>query len=758
MAETTINGKKYNIKNPLAKAKEQTRTQNYPVQVAGVGQNASRRHGNEGVYISGDYYRNDITGKPYPGRINFNTQRVLAYNSTVVRAIVTLRAHQVAKLPPQIVPKDKDEPPRRVNVLDYGIYEIDNHPAFTEDEKAFLTKIYARIDPRGILDKKVEYEEGDHDFSSGEEATLDYLQEKHDKFYRKRAEDIKKIMDIISRPDPWFTTIKSWSQLLKSVLMDMLVIDRGIILKLRDGDGNLKGLMPVDGASVRPLLNEYGAVDEDRAFVQVINGSPHVFLKKNDVIVLKMNPMTDLKYFGYGLSNMETLYTTVLSDIFIDKGNLDYYRKGGSIPEGFISVEPPPSRDGMVHQIDPEQLETIQRNLQSIMMGDYTQVPIVSGGKISWIDFKGKRRDMQYKELAEHLTRKICAVFQVSPQDVGIISDVNRSTSQTQAEMTKSKGLETLMASLSEYFTEEVVNEVRVENDLKLWFVDDDLDKEKLEWTMDQQKLVSGAISINQWRAKQGKHPVPWGNTPLQGLRNWQPEEEDEEGGGLLGNLPPLPGMASPENPGGPAGGDNPSAGGPEQGAEGGAPVGSPSNLKSSRFFSMNKVTDEQAEDLMIKSFSDMYMDSSKFSDFVEIQDIRNYPGGEWVRDPMDSYEYFVNSHPDLGLMVRKSIDSTDDPLVFASYEGNGIVNVSEDGQMPLIKVIAKAAVDNMNETRKSQAVEITGSEDLLEEGVERAIYKSLDPQLQETLHQDFYKFQTTELTDAQVEQLSEIL
>jgi len=172
----------------------------------------------------------------------------------------------------------------------------------------------------------------------------------------------------------------------------------------------------------------------------------------------------------------------------------------------------------------------------------------------------------------------------------------------------------------------------------------------------------------------------------------------------------------------------------------------------------MNRVGEEQAEDLMVKGFAEMYMDSSKFGDFVELQDIRNYPGGEWVRDPMDSYEYFVNSHPDLGLMVRKSIDANDDPLVFASYEGNGIINVSEEGQMPLIKVLAKAAVDKMDYWKKKSAKDILGSEDLLEEGMERAIYKSLDPQLKNALYQDFYKFQTTELSDAQVEQLSEIL
>lgn len=768
MAEFTIKGKTYNIKTPLAKTNPQRAAlrfaggpRNRSIQLAGVGQKGSPRHGNEGVYISSDYYRNDITGKPYPGRINFNTQRVLAYNSTVVRSIITLRAHQVAKLPLKIVPRNPEEPPRQINILEYNVYDLDNHPAFDEDDKTFLASIYERLDPESYIgNKKKLYKENKDDFTPGEQATIDYLQDKHDQFYRKRAMDIKRIKKLLEDPDPWFTNTRSWGQLLKSILMDLLIIDRGTVLLIRDKEGELRGLMPVDGGTVRPLINEYGTYDDDKAYVQVIHGSPQVYLSKHDAMIMSMNPMTDIKYYGYGLSNMETLYTTVLSDIFIDKGNLDFYRKGGSIPEGFISIEPPPSREGMVQQLDQEQLEAIQRHMQSIMMGDYTQLPIISGGKVSYVDFKGKRRDMQFKELAEYLSRKICAVFQVSPQDVGIIADVNRSTSQTQAEMTKSKGLETLMRVISEYFTQHVVNELRPERDLLLWFEDDDLDKEKTRWQMSQQKLITGAITINEWRAMEGRHPVPWGDTPLQGLRNWKPEDENAGGMPGLGNLPPLPGLPTPGNPSGPAGGDNPGAGGPPQDQQKPNPTGSPTNLKSLRFFSMNAATEEEAEEIMIKGFSDMYEENARFSDFLELHDIHNYPGGEWMRNPEESYDFFVNSNPQFGVMVQKSVDELDprDPLIFSTYRGSGVVEIGEDGQEPFVRAVSKAITDNLDEAKKASLVDIVGDSGLVMEAIERSVYKSLDPELHNLLYEDFYKFQPTELTDSQIEQVGEVL
>src|SRR6056300_1048388 len=127
-----------NSKDPKIKPRVKTLNEKASkklLHVAGVGQNGSNTTGNEGIYINSDFYRNDVTGKPYPGRVNFNTQRVLAYNSTVVRAILTLRSHQIAKLPIQIVPSNKNEPPRQMHVLDYNIYQIDNHPAFDEPEQ-----------------------------------------------------------------------------------------------------------------------------------------------------------------------------------------------------------------------------------------------------------------------------------------------------------------------------------------------------------------------------------------------------------------------------------------------------------------------------------------------------------------------------------------------------------------------------------------------------------------------------------------------
>jgi hypothetical protein len=407
----------------------------------------------------------------------------------------------------------------------------------------------------------------------------------------------------------------------------------------------------------------------------------------------------------------------------------------------------------MIQQIDQEQLESVQRHLQAIMMGDFTQVPIVSGGKISWIDFKGKRRDMQFKELAEYLTRKICAVYQVSPQDVGVVSDVNRSTAAIQSEMTKSKGLRTLMGVISEYITNEVISEIRPEKDLKLWFEDDDLDRKKNEWSMKQQQLVSGAITINQWRASEGMHPVPWGNTPLQGLRNWIPEEEDGAMPGMPG-LPPLPAGLS-AGPGGPVGGANPMSGQPAAPPTANPPVGS---MMKSKYFGFNRVQ-ESEENVMIKHFSDLYTENSKVN---EIKEIFSYPGGEAIRKSVESYEHFVKTKPYLGSIVVKSSNyDPSDPLVFSRYLGNGVIELNdEEGDIPVFKAISIAAYESLDD-RKLENIRLnlnTSDEDSIRNAIEWAVFKSLDSGLKDSLYDNFYKFQQQPYSDALIERVGEIL
>lgn len=493
-------------------------------------------------------------GKDYPGFKPLLTYRALAWNSTIVYSIIIFRRNQVLKKEKIFVPYDQFEPPFRFSVLEYPPESLYYIPSIDEVDANFVLGLHKKA--RAISTEKTEAVQLKikQMLTQSEKSVLAHIEEKHVNFYIKRNLDVKNILTFLKRPDPYFSETNDWTYILSLVLEDILTIDRGVLLKIRDEHGKLIALTPLDGTTVKPVLDE--ETGKVLYYVQEVdNAIVNEYLDRRDVILFRQNLTPDTYFYGYSVPPIEILYKAILSDIFIDKGNLDYYRKGGSIPEGIITVEPPQVKDSDVYpQLSREQLESIQRQLQAIMMGDYTQVPILSGGKFTWIDFKGKRRDMQFKELAEYVARKICAVYQVSPQDVGILEGVNRATAEVMASMTKAKGLEPLLATMSKGF-DSVIEEFRPQLDIKLWFKEDDLEKERDWWSYIQGQLNAGYRTINEVRMEKGFDPVPWGDTPFAGLRNWEPKEQRAQpamSGAIPGaQLPPqLAGMQGGQNEG----------------------------------------------------------------------------------------------------------------------------------------------------------------------------------------------------------------
>ncbi|BAK53691.1 portal protein [Thermus phage TMA] len=483
-------------------------------------------------------------GKDYPGFKPLLTYRALAWNSTVVYSIIIFRKNQVLKKEKIIVPYNHQEPPFKFNLFEYSPESLMYLPSISDPDAFFLINLFRKY--RFNNDSKlIKVSEIPKKLTSKELEIYKHIEDKHVNYYLKRIRDSRKILEFLERPDPYFSEVNSWEYLLGMVLDDILTIDRGAIVKIRDEQGNLVAITPVDGTTIKPILSEDTGIVV--GYVQEVDGAIVAHFDKRDVVLFRQNLTPDVYMYGYSLPPIEILYKVILSDIFIDKGNLDYYRKGGSIPEGILAIEPPSYKEGDIYpQLSREQLESIQRQLQAIMMGDYTQVPILSGGKFTWIDFKGKRRDMQFKELAEFVARKICAVYQVSPQDVGILEGSNKATAEVMASLTKAKGLEPLMATISKGF-DEVVSEFRNEKDIKLWFKEDDLEKERDWWNIIQGQLNTGFRSINEARMEKGLEPVPWGDVPFSGLRNWKPE--DEQAKAQQGAMPPQLAQAMADQP-----------------------------------------------------------------------------------------------------------------------------------------------------------------------------------------------------------------
>ena len=256
--------------------------------------------------------------------------------------------------------------------------------------------------------------------------------------YSKRlAKDIKKFLQT---PNPHNSSFRS---LIEPVVEDLLVLDAGCIEKVRNLKGELCQLWPVDGGTVRVSSLWDGSNPDESRYFWYPDNTQHAAFKNEDFIYMMLNPRS---FTPIGLAPMETLKLTIEAELF----GHEYNRRqvSNAAPDGVMDLG---------EGVTKEQVREFRQFFESEVAGRGA-IGFVGGSKGSkWIPFRATNRDMQFLEWQIYLVRKIAVVFGLTPQDLGVTFDVNRSNSEVQLQVSEDRGLRPLMSSIQDYITEEVV-------------------------------------------------------------------------------------------------------------------------------------------------------------------------------------------------------------------------------------------------------------------------------------------------------------
>ena len=104
-------------------------------------------------------------------------------------------------------------------------------------------------------------------------------------------------------------------------------------------------------------------------------------------------------------------------------------------------------------------------------------------------------------------------VFGLTPQDLGVTFDINKSTSETQVQISEDRGLRPLMSRVQDYVTEEVVWDASYggpRNNLAFRFT-----SLNLKESTAKSKILESALGgvpwrfINEARMEEGREPIP---------------------------------------------------------------------------------------------------------------------------------------------------------------------------------------------------------------------------------------------------------
>jgi phage portal protein BeeE len=256
------------------------------------------------------------------------------------------------------------------------------------------------------------------------------------------AELARQMKTLFDRPNARNDSFRS---LLEPVLEDVLVLDAGCIEVVRSLRGQTVELWPVNGGEIRVDALWDGGDPNAPRYYWYPDYQERARFRNYELVYMMANPAT---HRVVGLSPLEVLKMTIDAEL----SGSEYNRKQ------VISAAP----DGILHlgeEARPEQVESFRSYWQAEIAGKGA-IAITGGTKNpAFIPFRSSNREMQFLEWQIYLVRKIAAVFGLTPQDLGVTYDVNRSTSEVQAEQTENRGVRPIMALVQDYFTREIVQD-----------------------------------------------------------------------------------------------------------------------------------------------------------------------------------------------------------------------------------------------------------------------------------------------------------
>jgi hypothetical protein len=139
-------------------------------------------------------------------------------------------------------------------------------------------------------------------------------------------------MDLLAYPD----REHAWDEWVRMLVEDMLVLDAATIYPRRALDGSLWGLEPIDGGTIKRVIDDGGRTPAPPlpAYQQILKGLPATDYTTDQLLYLPRNPRSNRIY---GSSPVEQVLTTINIALRRQLHKLEYYTEG-SQPDAFFGV------------------------------------------------------------------------------------------------------------------------------------------------------------------------------------------------------------------------------------------------------------------------------------------------------------------------------------------------------------------------------------------------------------------------------------
>jgi hypothetical protein len=280
------------------------------------------------------------------------------------------------------------------------------------------------------------------------------------------------------------------------------VLDAVSIYRRRDMGGRLYALELLDGATIKPLLDQSGRRPESPmpAFQQVLKGVPAVNYTTDELLYYPQNVRADR---AYGFSRVEMVITTVETAIERMKSQKAFFTNG-NLPEGFFA-----GATGWT----PDQLAKTELYWNALMTASTEarrRIPFMPDG-LKWEEVKAPPLQ---NEFDEWLARILCFVFSTAPTPFMKQQGLGHGSAGTEHQAAEAAGLANIMG-----YVRRVMNRVLIEDfrrpDLEFtWIEDREFDPDKKD-QIESRQLRDGRLTLNEARDRIGEEPIDGGDVPI---------------------------------------------------------------------------------------------------------------------------------------------------------------------------------------------------------------------------------------------------
>lgn len=287
--------------------------------------------------------------------------------------------------------------------------------------------------------------------------------------------------------------LNSWG---RKVMKDSLILDKLSTEIIWNNANTIPvGYIPVDASTIffANLFNEDGTFKFQEKnvkfakYVQVLQGQVKNEYFDEEMIFGIRNAQTDLRYRGYGESELESLIGTVTAMLQSDAYNANIF-KVGSAPTGIFRLQ---------GNINEARLREFKSNWNNEMtgFGNHGRLAFLEADKMEFQDLSRSNRDMEYSKFQEYLVKLSCAVFKISPEEIGFTLQGAGSKSMFQdsgkekLKYSKEKGLKPLLTFLQGLINDKIVS--KISPDFEFMFTGIEADSQEKETELASKKLAS---------------------------------------------------------------------------------------------------------------------------------------------------------------------------------------------------------------------------------------------------------------------------